>query len=358
MIYRDTGQFKHSYEKDQELFAISQDRWGIVILLVIAFFVIPVFATDYWLQAILIPFLIFSLASLGLNLLTGYAGQLSLGTGGFMAVGAYSCYKLVTLFPNTNVILLILLSGFFSAVVGIIFGLPSLRIKGFYLAVATLAAQFFFEWLFGRVGWFYNYNDSGAIEVPVRKVFDFIVTGPTATTQVRYIVVLSIVVILSYIAVNILRGRIGRSWMAIRDMDIAAELIGIRPLKTKLLAFAMSSFYVGIAGSLFIFTYLGSAEVEVFDINMSFEILFMIIIGGLGSVSGAFMGAAFIVLVPILITNLPLILGIPINAATVEHFNFMILGSLIIVFLIFEPHGLAKIWSIMREKLRVWPFPY
>ena len=358
MIYRDTGQFKHSYEKDQELFAISQDRWGIVILLVIAFFVIPVFATDYWLQAILIPFLIFSLAALGLNLLTGYAGQLSLGTGGFMAVGAYSCYKLVTLFPNTNVILLILLSVFFSAVVGIIFGLPSLRIKGFYLAVATLAAQFFFEWLFGRVGWFYNYNDSGAIEVPVRKVFDIVVTGPTATTQVRYIVVLSIVVILSFIAVNILRGRIGRSWMSIRDMDIAAELIGIKPLNTKLLAFAISSFYAGIAGSLFIFTYLGSAEVEVFDINMSFEILFMIIIGGLGSISGAFMGAAFIVLVPILITNLPLLLGIPINAATVEHFNFMILGSLIVLFLIFEPHGLAKIWSIMREKLRVWPFPY
>ena len=358
MIYRDTGQFKHSYEKDQELFAISQDRWGIVILLVIAFFVIPVFASDYWLQAILIPFLIFSLAALGLNLLTGYAGQLSLGTGGFMAVGAYSCYKLVTLFPNTNVILLILLSGLFSAVVGIIFGLPSLRIKGFYLAVATLAAQFFFEWLFGRVGWFYNYNDSGAIEVPVRKVFDIVVTGPTATTQVRYIVVLSIVVILSFIAVNILRGRIGRSWMSIRDMDIAAELIGIKPLNTKLLAFAISSFYAGIAGSLFIFTYLGSAEVEVFDINMSFEILFMIIIGGLGSISGAFMGAAFIVLVPILITNLPLLLGIPINAATVEHFNFMILGSLIVLFLIFEPHGLAKIWSIMREKLRVWPFPY
>ena len=358
MIYRDTGQFKHSYEKDQELFPISQDRWGIGVILLIAFVLIPLIANDYWLQAILIPFLIFSLAALGLNLLTGYAGQLSLGTGGFMAVGAYSCYKLVTLLPNTNFILLILLSGFFSAVVGIIFGLPSLRIKGFYLAVATLAAQFFFEWLFGRVGWFYNYNDSGAIEVPVRKVFDIVVTGPTATTQVRYIVVLSIVVILSFIAFNILRGRIGRSWMSIRDMDIAAELIGIKPLNTKLLAFAISSFYAGIAGSLFIFTYLGSAEVEVFDINMSFEILFMIIIGGLGSISGAFMGAAFIVLVPILITNLPLLLGIPINAATVEHFNFMILGSLIVLFLIFEPHGLAKIWSIMREKLRVWPFPY
>ena len=146
--------------------------------------------------------------------------------------------------------------------------------------------------------------------------------------------------------------------MAIRDMDIAAELIGIRPLNTKLLAFAISSFYVGVAGSLFIFTYLGSAEVEVFDVNLSFEILFMVIIGGLGSVSGAFMGAAFIVLIPILITNFPAIFGISINAATVEHFNFMILGALIIIFLIFEPHGIARLWSIIREKLKVWPFPY
>ena len=358
MIYRDTGQFKHSYEKDQELFPISQDRWGIGLILLIAFVLIPLIANDYWLQAILIPFLIFSLAALGLNLLTGYAGQLSLGTGGFMAVGAYSCYKLVTYLPETNVIFLILISGFFSAGIGIIFGIPSLRIKGFYLAVATLAAQFFFEWLFGRVKWFYNYNDSGAIEVPVRKVFDIAVTGPIATTQARYMVVLCIVTVLALIAVNIVRGRIGRAWMAIRDMDIAAELIGIRPLTTKLIAFAISSYYAGVAGALFVFTYLGSAEVEVFDINISFEILFMIIIGGLGSISGAFFGAAFIVLIPILITNLPLMLGVPINAATVEHFNFMILGALIVLFLIFEPHGLAKIWSIMREKLRVWPFPY
>ena len=146
--------------------------------------------------------------------------------------------------------------------------------------------------------------------------------------------------------------------MAIRDMDIAAELIGIRPLTTKLIAFAISSYYAGVAGALFVFTYLGAAEVEVFDINISFEILFMIIIGGLGSISGAFFGAAFIVLIPILITNLPRMLGVPINAATVEHFNFMIIGALIVLFLIFEPHGLAKIWSIMREKLRVWPFPY
>jgi branched-chain amino acid transport system permease protein len=358
MFYREAGQFKTTYIADQELFPVKQDRWGIFILIGFSFIVIPLIANDYWLQAILIPFLIFSLAALGLNLLTGYAGQLSLGTGGFMAVGAYSCYKLITIFPDTNVILLILLSGFISAGVGLIFGIPSLRIKGFYLAVATLAAQFFFEWLFGRVAWFYNYNDSGAIEVPVRKVFDIAVTGPIATTQSRYIVVLCIVTVLALIAVNIVRGRIGRAWMAIRDMDIAAELIGIRPLNTKLIAFGISSYYAGVAGALYVFTYLGAAEVEVFDINISFEILFMVIIGGLGSISGAFFGAAFIVLIPILITNLPLILGIPINAATVEHFNFMIVGALIILFLIFEPHGLAKIWSIMREKLRVWPFPY
>jgi branched-chain amino acid transport system permease protein len=265
---------------------------------------------------------------------------------------------LVTVFPETNVIILILISGLFSAGIGLIFGIPSLRIKGFYLAVATLAAQFFFEWLFGRVQWFYNYNNSGAIEVPVRKFFNIIVTGPTATTQARYMVVLCIVTVLALVAVNLVRGRIGRAWMAIRDMDIAAELIGIRPFPTKLIAFAISSYYAGVAGALFVFTYLGSAEVEVFDINMSFEILFMVIIGGLGSISGAFLGAAFIVLIPILITNLPLILGIPINSATVEHFNFMILGALIVLFLIFEPHGLAKIWSIVREKLRAWPFPY
>ena len=181
MFYREAGQFKTTYVADQELFPVKQDRWGLFIIIGFSFFVIPLIANDYWLQAILIPFLIFSLAALGLNLLTGYAGQLSLGTGGFMAVGAYSCYKLVTTFPETNVILLILLSGFVSAGVGLIFGLPSLKIKGFYLAVATLAAQFFFEWLFGRVGWFYNFNDSGAIEVPVRKVFDIAVTGPIAT---------------------------------------------------------------------------------------------------------------------------------------------------------------------------------
>jgi branched-chain amino acid transport system permease protein len=160
VIYRETGQFKTSYRRDQAIFPIAQDRWSIGAIIAIAYLVIPVIANEYWLQAILIPFLIFALAALGLNLLTGYAGQLSLGTGGFMAVGAYAAYKMTTAFPDVPILLVLLLSGVFAAAVGIIFGLPSLRIKGLYLAVATLAAQFFLIRLFNRVAWFYNYNPS------------------------------------------------------------------------------------------------------------------------------------------------------------------------------------------------------
>jgi branched-chain amino acid transport system permease protein len=358
MLYREAGQFKTSYGADQAVFPILQDRMGVIGILILAFVVFPLIMNDFWLNSIMIPLLIFSLATIGLNLLTGYAGLISLGTGGFMGVGAYATYKLTTIFPDVNIIIMVLLSGFFAAAVGIVFGLPSLRIKGFYLAVATLAAQFFLEWAFGRIAWLYNYNDSGAIEVPTRYLFEIPVTGPSATPLTRYFVVLAIVVALTWIAKNLLRGRIGRMWMAIRDMDLAAELIGIRLLPTKLLAFAVSSFYCGVAGALMVFMWLGAAEVESFDINQSFLILFMVIIGGLGSLIGSFMGAAFIWVLPILLRFAPGMVGIDIGAATVEHINFMIIGALIIFFLIVEPNGLARLWQIGKQKLRVWPFPY
>jgi branched-chain amino acid transport system permease protein len=306
----------------------------------------------------MIPFLIFSLATIGLNILTGYAGQLSLGTGAFMGVGAYSCYKLTSIFPEVNIIILVLCSGFFSAGIGMIFGLPSLRIKGFYLVVTTLAAQFFLEWCFIRIAWLYNYNASGAIEVPTRLAFGINVTGASATPVVRYLVVLAIVVAMTWIANNIIRGRIGRSWMMIRDMDIAAELMGVRPLYAKISAFAVSSFYCGVAGAMMVFFWLGAAEVESFDVNISFVILFMVILGGLGSIKGSFLGAAFIWLLPIIIRAVPGSIGLDISASTVEHINFMIIGALILVFLIVEPHGLARVWAILKQKLRVWPFPY
>jgi branched-chain amino acid transport system permease protein len=358
MFYRETGQYKTDYAADMALFPIRQDRIGIALILVAAFVVIPLTISSFTLSAVMIPVLVFALASIGLNLLTGYTGLISLGTAGFMGVGAYATYKLTTWFPDANIIVLILLSGFVSAAVGTLFGLPSLRIKGFYLAVATLAAQFFLSWCFVRVPWLVNYNVSNAIEVPTRTIFDIPVTGPNASPVVRYMIVLTIVVALTWIASNLVRGRIGRSWMAVRDMDIAAELIGIRLYRTKLLAFAISSYYCGVAGSLMVFMWLGAAEADSFNINQSFIILFMVIIGGLGSLIGSYFGAAFIWGLPILLKLLPAAVGISLNAATVEHIQFMIVGALIIFFLIVEPHGLARLWQIGKQKLRVWPFPY
>jgi branched-chain amino acid transport system permease protein len=292
-----------------------------------------------------------------------------------MAVGAYASYKLTTVFfPDLGMIFIFLLSGLAAAAVGVLFGLPSLRIKGFYLAVATLAAQFFLTWLFNKVPWFYNYNSNGTIESPPRTLFGAImepggilerlsflnplVTSPRAEPATKYLFALSLVIIFALIAKNLVRGRIGRSWMAIRDMDIAAELIGIRPMQTKLLAFAVSSFYCGVAGAMVLNLYLNSVETQAFAINVSFDVLFMVIIGGLASILGSFLGAGFIVLMPIFLTNFLPAIGLPIDTATQRHIEQMLFGGLMIFFLIVEPHGFARLWQISKEKLRLWPYPH
>src|SRR3954466_11547419 len=339
------------------IFPILQDRMGLALIITAAL-LLPLFAGEFMIASVMVPFLILALAAIGLNILTGYTGLVSLGTGAFMGVGAFACYKLTTYLPNVNIIILVIASGFFSAAVGALFGLPSLRIKGFYLAVATLAAQFFLSWCFIRVPWLYNNNVSGAIEVPSRTLFGVPITGATATPLTRYYVVLSIVVLMTWIASNLVHGRIGRMWMAVRDMDLAAELIGIRLLPTKLLAFAVSSFYCGVAGALLVFFWYGGAEAAVFDVNQSFFILFMVIVGGLGSLTGSFLGAALIFIRPIAIRAFAPAIGLPLQAATVENLQYIIVGALIIFFLIVEPHGLARLWQIGKQKLRVWPFPY
>jgi branched-chain amino acid transport system permease protein len=358
LFYREAGQFKTTYAADMAIFPIRQDRIGLGIILAIAFIVVPLVGSQFLLNSILIPFLIFALAAIGLNLLIGYAGLLSLGSAAFMGVGAYACYKLTTYFPEVNILVWIVASGLVSSSVGVFFGLPSLRIKGFYLAVATLAAQFFLQWCFARVPWLYNDNTSGAIEVGAHTLFGLPVTGPNAAPATRYLVVLTIVAVMAWVASNIVHGRIGRMWMAVRDMDIAAELMGIRLFRAKLLAFAVSSFYIGVAGALMVFLWLGAAEPEAFNINLSFLLLFMVIIGGLGSILGAFLGAALIHILPIVLRALPAFVGLNLGSATVEQLTFMVTGALIIFFLIVEPHGLARLWSIGKQKLRVWPFPY
>jgi branched-chain amino acid transport system permease protein len=358
VFYRDAGQFKTSYAADMAVFPLREDRIGIAAILLVAAIVVPAFGSGFLLNVVMIPFLIFALAAIGLNILVGYTGLLSLGTAGFMGVGAYACYKLTSAFPGVNIIVWILASGVFASAVGVLFGLPSLRIKGFYLAVATLAAQFFLSWCFIRIPWLVNYNTSGAIEVPTRTLFGIPVTGPNAAPSTRYLVVLGIVILLTWVVSNLVHGRIGRMWMAVRDMDIAAELIGIRLLPTKLLAFAVSSYVCGVAGALLVFLWYGSAEPDVFGIDQSFLVLFMVIIGGLGSLLGAFLGAGLIYLLPIGLRAVLPAVGINVQPSTIEHLQFLIVGSLIIAFLIAEPHGLARLWQTAKQKLRVWPFPY
>ena len=354
MIYRETGQFKTSYAADQQLFPIVQDRVFVIGLIAFAFLVVPFVATEYLFLAILIPFLILALAAIGLNILVGYCGQVSLGTGAFMAIGAYSAYNLAVRIPDLNLLVVFILAGVFATIVGVLFGIPSLRIKGFYLAVATLAAQFFVDWLFARVPWFTNDSSSGSVSAPPLALFGYAIESPVQ----QYVFVLAIVCIGALVARNLTRGAIGRSWMATRDMDVAAEVIGIRPMRAKLSAFAVSSFFVGIAGALWAFIRLGSWEPLAFDVNRSFQLLFMVIIGGLGSILGSFLGAAFIVVLPLLLNQLPTRLGIPLSTAMISHIEFMVFGTLIVFFLIVEPRGLARLWAIGKEKLRMWPFPH
>ena len=352
MLYREAGQFKTTYEADGQILPIRQDRIAIALLLIVAFIVVPQVASPYFFSAILIPFLVLSLAALGLNILTGYAGQLSLGSAAFMAIGAFASYNFMLRVPGIPLLAAFALGGVCAALVGIVFGLPSLRVRGFYLAASTLATQFFVLWALTKVRWFTNFSSSGVITAQKMSILGIDFETPDA----KYLLVLGIVTVLALAAKNMVRSNIGRCWMAVRDMDVAAEVIGIRLMHTKLLAFAVSSFYCGVAGALYAYAYLGTVEPEAYGLDLSFRVLFMVIIGGLGSILGSFLGAAFIVLLPIVLSTVVHAAGI--STAVASNLELMVFGALIIFFLIVEPHGLARLWQIAKEKLRLWPFPH
>jgi len=358
MFYRENGQFKTSYAADQQILPIRQDRWFLALLLGFALVGVPLLADEYLLRAILIPFLILSLAALGLNVLVGYCGQISLGSGAFMAVGAYAAYNFFARVPELPLLASLLLGGLCATAVGLLFGLPSLRIKGLYLAVATLAAQFFADWAFLRIKWFTLDSASGSVSVGALTVFGL----PLQSPQQRYWFCLALVIVFALALKNLVRGHIGRSWMAMRDMDVAAAVIGIRPMHAKLSAFAVSSFVIGVAGALWGFVHLGAWEPAAFSIDRSFQLLFMVIIGGLGSILGAFLGAAFIIVLPIALNQLlpwlGQLAGRRVDTALISHVESMVFGALIVFFLIKEPHGLARLWATAKEKLRLWPFPH
>jgi branched-chain amino acid transport system permease protein len=355
MFYREAGQYRTSYAQDSQLLPLRQDRIGMAVLLAVGFVLIPAVSSDYWLSAILVPWLILSLVALGQNILMGYAGQLSLGSAGFMAVGAFACYNLLLRVPGLPFLVAIGLAGVCAALVGIVFGLPSLRIRGLYLAVATLAAQFFIVWALDKFGWFKNYDPAGVITAQ-----QIVILGHTfATPREKYLLVLAIVAVLALAAKNMARGRTGRAWRAVRDMDVAAEAMGLSLLRTKLQAFAISSFYCGVGGALFAFAYLQTVEPSAFNIELSFRILFMVIIGGIGTILGSFLGAGFILLMPVFLNLLfHTVLGKAIDATITSALEQVIFGVLIIAFLIVEPLGLARLWQLAKERLRLWPFPH
>ncbi len=359
MLYRETGQFKTSYVADQAIFPIRQDRYLAAAALVLAYVAVPILGTRILAFDHHDPVPGLRARRHRAQHIDGLCRPAFARHRRFHGGRRLRDYKITTSFPGLNIIVVFVLAGVITALVGVMFGWPSLRIKGFYLAVATLASQFFLIWMFNKFPWFNNYTASGVISAPPRAVFGhFFVTGAEANPVDKYLFVLTMVVVMAFIAKNLVRGRVGRSWMAMRDMDIAAEIIGIRPLQTKLLAFAISSFYCGISGAMWAFIYTGGVEALAFDIDRSFQILFMIIIGGLGSILGSFLGAAFIVLLPIWLENVPRLLGVNIPVNYISNTQSMVFGALIVFFLIVEPRGLARLWQIGKEKLRTWPFPY
>ena len=355
MLYRECGVYRTTYAQDAVLFPLPADRIGTVVLVLAAVLLPPLLGT-YWLRGILIPFLVFSLAALGLNFLTGYAGLLSLGHAAFMAVGAYAGVILYGRYA-VPLPLALLGAGFIAAAVGAVAGTPSLRIKGFYLAVATLAAQFLITWTIQHVPWISG-GVFATINTPTVRIGGLVLD--TALRQ--YYLALTVVALLTIFGMNLTRSRIGRAWMAVRDRDIAAEIIGIRLLKYKVLAFVVAAFYAGVAGALVVFCWYGSANIEEFDLVNSVRILGMVIIGGMGSIVGSFLGAGFVTLLPILVSvavhKAGALTGGGAANSLISSLEDLIFGTMIVLFLVLEPLGLARLWKTIKDYLRLWPFPY
>ena len=348
------GNFFTSYGQSLAFFGSLRNWPSVIAAGVILFLVVPAVSSEYVLGSILVPVGIMSIAVMGLNLLMGYAGQPSLGTGGLMAVGAFTAYKVLSNVPAMPPVLAFVLGGAAAGVVGVIFGLTSLRLKAFYLAIATLAAQFFLEWVFSKVAWFWNYQPQGIISPPPVSIF-----GSRLDTKVElYLFVVVVALVLAALAHNLLRSHVGRQWIAIRDNDIAAEIIGVNIPMAKLSVFAVSSFYCGIAGGLWAFIHLQSVTISSFTIDMSLKVMFMVIVGGMGSLVGCFLGAAFIFLVPLLLNALPLLIGLQMSTEARSYLELILFGVLIVVVLIVDQAGLAKVVHWMRDRIRAWPYPY
>jgi len=355
MFHREAGVFKTSYAADMALYPLPIARWAMVVIGGLFIVVAPLTLGDYPIS-ILNLILIAVVGALGLNILVGYTGQISIGTGAFMSVGAYTAANLVTRVGAPFWVALPA-AGLMAALIGGIVGIPSLRIKGIYLAIATLAAQLIIEWTINHVQWISG-GVQASVMIPRPSLF-----GIQLKSEAQIYCFLMFFVVLALVAtLNLVRSRIGRALIAIRDQDIAAEIIGINIFRYKLYAFAISSFYVGIAGALESY-YLGIANYEQFQLDVSIDYLAMVIIGGLGSVLGSVLGAIFVTLLPIATRwFLEAFGGIFFSHAdllnVIPNLRLIIFGGLIIFFLVVEPEGLNRLWRNIRNYFRAWPFSY
>jgi branched-chain amino acid transport system permease protein len=355
VIHRESGLLKTTYQADMALYPLPIARWAVAGVAALAFLVLPLLLSDYYLS-ILNLVSVAIVGALGLNILVGYTGQVSIGHGAFMSVGAYTAANLATRLDAPFWISLPL-GGLMAAAVGAVVGIPSLRIKGLYLAIATLAGQLIIEWTINHVTWISG-GVQASIEVPRPRLFGLVIS----TQRQMYFFLLVFVVLAIVGVMNLMRTRVGRAFIAIRDQDIAAEIIGINIFRYKLLSFAISSFYAGVTGVLYTY-YLGIANYEQFQITTSIDYLAMIIIGGLGSVLGSVFGAIFVTMLPILLRitmetfgDLFFSSGALLNI--IPNLRLIVFGLLIIVFLVVEPEGLNRLWRNIRSYFRVWPFAY
>jgi len=355
MIHRECGVLKTTYEADMALYPLPIARWTVAVVAVLFFVVLPLTLHEYYLSVANIVW-IAVIGALGLNILVGYTGQVSIGHGAFMSVGAYTAANLANRLGSPWPVNL-LAGGLMAALIGAIVGIPSLRIKGLYLAIATLAGQLIIEWTINHVT-FISGGVQASIEVARPKLGSMVLSSQ----RDMYYFLLVFVVLAIVGTMNLMRSRVGRAFIAIRDQDIAAEIIGINIFRYKLLAFAISSFYAGVTGVLYTY-FLGIANYEQFQINVSIDYLAMIIIGGLGSVLGSILGAAFVTLLPIVIRlSMEAFGGLFLAPQTVlnliPNLRLMLFGALIIFFLIVEPEGLNRLWRNIRNYFRIWPFAY
>ena len=355
MFHRETGVFKTSYAADMALYPLPIARGTVIALLILFIVIVPLAFGEYYLSIINLV-LISIVGALGLNILVGYTGQISIGHAAFMSVGAYTAANLAVR-AGLPFWITLPAGGLMAALVGAVVGIPSLRIKGLYLAIATLAGQLIIEWIINHVPWISG-GTQASIQVPRPSLLGY----ELKTQGELYFFLLFFALIAIVAALNLVRSRIGRAFVAIRDQDIAAEIIGIDIFRYKLIAFAISSFYAGVCGVLYTY-YFGIANYEQFQLGVSIEYLAMIISGGLGSVLGSILGAAFVALLPLVIRTVMESVGGYFFAANemstvVSSMRLVIFGVLIIVFLVLEPEGLNRLWRNIRNYFRVWPFSY